>query len=153
MKKLFALLTIALTVAISDSSAQVAGQWKFGAMTSIYSRWDGAAAIGAYGRYGFGNHLRIEPSFLIYCRKGMSVDISGDVQYPIALNNGFELYPLAGISINDPGKLGVGLNLGSGLGYNIDNKFSLDCGLKWRLQSQKYIRNPVIFSFGAGYRF
>lgn len=109
--------------------------------------------IGVYGRHALGDNLRIEPSFSFLCQTGMSIDLTADVHYPIALSDGFEAYPLAGLSLNDPGSFGLGINVGGGLGYKISDVVNVDFGLKWTLQTQKYITNPFIISFGVGYKF
>ncbi len=153
LKKIIFAVTALIVASTSLVSAQNAGEWKVGGKLNIYSNWDGAIGIGAYGRYGLNSDFRLEPSFVILCKQGMSVDISADVQYPIQLSPEFELYPLAGLSLNDPGKFGLGVNLGTGLGYKLTNKVSIDFGLKWVIQTQDFTPNPLIFSFGSGYKF
>ncbi len=120
---------------------------------NIYTRWDGAVGVGVYARYAFADKFRVEPSFVYICRKGMSVDISADVHYPINVGENLELYPLAGLSLNDPGRLGLGVNFGGGASYNLSNDLSIDAGLKWSILTQDFIKNPVIISIGASYRF
>lgn len=152
IRKIALAATILLT-SITCTLAQSRGMWSGGAKLNIYSRWGGATGIGVYGRYGLGSGFRIEPSFVILCKKGMSVDISGDLQYPIAITRGVELYPLVGVSINDPGRFGLGMNFGGGVGYMLTNRVNLDFGVKWIAQTQQSIANPVVFSFGGGYKF
>lgn len=129
------------------------GELEVGGKINIYSRWDSAVGIGVYGRLGLTENLRVEPSFLYYCNKGASIEIAGDLHYVVDVTDQFEFYPLVGLTLNDPYKFGVGLNLGAGMGFNITDNWGADFGLKWILQSQKYIKNPVVLSFGLGYKF
>lgn len=155
MKKiLFALAAIIATLAtVNTTSAQSLGDWNVGGRINIYSRWNGTVGIGAYGRYGFDNGLRVEPAVMFLCEKGMSVDISADLQYATEVASGLELYPLAGISLNDPGKFGLGINLGGGAEYYLSERLSTGLGLKWIIQTQKYVSNPLVISLSCGYKF
>ncbi len=154
IKKIFiSLVAIVATLStINTASAQDYG-WTAGGRVSIYSGWNGAVGVGVYARHGIADIFRIEPSFTILCETGMSIEAAADLQYPIGICEGFEAYPLAGVSFNDPGKFGVGINFGGGLGYSISNRLSADFGVKWILQTQKYVSNPVVFSLGCGYKF
>lgn len=155
LKKLaLALIALVATTAfITPTSAQEQGEWTGGVKFNIYSRWNGTAGVGVYARYGLSDALRVEPAVVLLCKKGMSFDISGDLQYPISLSNNLEVYPIAGLSFNDPYTWGLGINVGGGVGYELSNRINVNLGLKWIIQTQKYITNPILFSFGGGYKF
>ncbi len=142
-----------VVAATTTASAQDLSGWTLGGKLGVYSRWAGTTGIGIYGRHALSESLRIEPTLTFLCKKGMSVDIAADVQYPIDTDLGIEVYPLAGLSLNDPGKFGLGINLGAGAGYQLTEKLNIDFGVKWIIQTQKYIANPVVFSLGCGHKF
>lgn len=153
-KFLLTLVAIVATAAtVSTTSAQDLSGWSAGGKISIYSGWNGTVGVGVFARHDIGDMFRIEPSFLFLCEKGMSIEVAADLQYPIDLSENFEVYPLAGLTLNDPGKFGLGINIGGGLGYKISNRLTTDLGLKWIIQTQKYISNPIAISLGCGYKF
>ncbi len=128
-------------------------EWGFGAKVNLYSGWNGMIGLGGYARYDISQLFRLEPSLVILCDEGTSIDLSVDLHMPMELSSAVELYPLVGLSLNDPGKLGLGVNLGGGLGYSISQKVNVDFGIKWMIASQKYYNNPLIFSLGCGFKF
>ncbi len=133
--------------------AQGQGEWGVGAKVKTYSRLNGATGVGLFARYGLGSGFRLEPSLIIFTRSGMSVDISTDIHYPFNVSRGFEVYPIAGLSINDLGSFGLGLNVGAGAGYHITDRIHLDLGAKWAIQTQRGVNHPIIISIGSGYKF
>lgn len=148
------LLSIALLFAISSAySSQRQYDWVVGGKMSVYSRWDGTFGIGAYARYGITDQMRIEPSLLYLCRHGMSIDFNADFHYAFLVAERTELFPIVGLAINDPGKWGAGLNLGGGINLINTGAWDFTGSVKWTLQSQKYIKNPVVFSIGTNYKF
>ncbi len=150
MKRL--LLSIALLlVAVSGYSAQREGEIVAGGRMSLYTRWDGTFGIGAYARYGITDQLRVEPSIMALCRRGMSIDISADFHYAFELDDKYELYPLVGISVNDPGEFGVGFNIGGGTNIVVTEDWDFSGGIKWMIDT--HARNPLIISIGAHYKF
>ncbi|MFI3303892.1 MAG: outer membrane beta-barrel protein [Rikenellaceae bacterium] len=142
---------IASICATNSASAQVnLDGWDFGAKVNFYTDWD-ITGVGVYGRHELGGGFRIEPSFSFLFRRGASIDITADVHYPFDLGSNFEVYPLAGLSLNDPSTFGLGINVGGGAGYKISDRVDANLGLKWAVQTQT--SNPFIVSFGAGYKF
>ncbi|MFI3304921.1 MAG: hypothetical protein R3Y68_00230 [Rikenellaceae bacterium] len=154
IKKVFLSIVALLTViCIESASAKSTTGWSGGAKVNIYTNWDSTAGVGVYARRSLNGGFRLEPSFIFLCNKDMSIDISADLHYPINLGSDIELYPLVGLSLNDPSRLGLGINFGGGVGYNVTNRINIDLGAKWGLQTQRYISNPFILSFGCGYKF
>ncbi len=145
---------IAATLAtVNSANAQGAQEFVVGPKVSIYARWQGLAGVGAFARYGLTDNIRVEPAFVILCRKGAAVDISADVHYAFNLSDDFEIYPIAGLSFNKAYVASLGLNLGAGASYSISNRVSVHTDLKYMFESASRSRNPIIFSFGTGYRF
>ncbi len=148
-----AIVVAATTLTTNSASAQNAHEWVAGPKVSIYARWNGLAGVGAYARYGITNSLRIEPAFAVLCRRGAIIDVSADLQYAFHLPSNFELFPMVGLSYNHASKSSLGVNLGTGAAYNVSNRFSVNTSIKYMLETSKYMVNPIIFSFGMGYRF
>ncbi len=152
MKRIL-LSLILLSTTVVAHSAQRQYDWSTGARVAIYTRWQGTFAFGGFARYGLTDNLRVEPSLMILTKSGMSVDLSADVHYGVALTPRFEIYPLVGISINDPSKVGVGLNLGGGVNFTNIKRWELGANLKWMVESQKYVANPVVLAISGNYKF
>ncbi len=153
MKRLLLLPLLLILSTVSTYAEQKSGEWAAGAKISLYTRWDGTFGIGAFGRYGITDNLRIEPSIVAFCREGMSIDVSADLQYAIPVARHAELFPILGVSINDPIRWGVGLNLGGGVNIFSAGNWDFTGSVKWMIESQRYINNPVTASIGTYYRF
>ncbi len=157
MKRIIFAVAVIIATLSTFTSAQAqeteTGKFELGGRVSFYSGWNGMAGIGAYGRYDLGRTFRIEPSIMILCEQGASMDLSVDLQCPFQISKEIELYPLAGVSLNDPGVFGVGINLGGGLGYDFNERWGADFGVKWMISTQDGYANPVVISFGCGYKF
>lgn len=157
MKKILLIVALIITTLPSmwarESDSESRG-WGVGGKINIYSGWNGAIGIGAYTRhYLGGSGFRLEPSLVIICEEGSSIDLTTDLQYPLKLSHALELYPLVGLSLNDPGKLALGVNMGGGLGYKISQKVTADFGIKYMISTLKAYNNPLIFSIGCGFNF
>ena len=104
MKKL--LLLLAAVVCISTTaSAQDKGDWAIMPRINIYTAWDADTVfgIGAAARYNVLDQLRLEPALTLLCHDGCSIDLNCDVHYLFPVADRWNLYPLAGISVNDFG--------------------------------------------------
>lgn len=154
MKKIILLAAVGLLATFS-ASAQDKGDWTLGPTLSIYTHTgDGAVlGIGAYARYNILDALRIEPGLSILCQNHCSVDLNLDVHYLFDVAPSWKLYPLAGISANDIFGWSCGINVGVGTDYAIANRWDLSAGLKYRIQTARFAKNPFIISLGASYRF
>lgn len=152
--KLQAIKVIAIVVALLSSvTAQAVNALNVGAKMNIYSGWSGAVGVGAYARFDVGAGFRVEPSLMILTEKGMSVDVTAELHYPVKVARSVALYPLAGLSLNDPGKFGLGMNFGGGVDYALNNRITLTTSAKWVAQTQEGVKNPFVISFGGGFRF
>ncbi len=137
----------------SAHSAQLKYDWSAGAKLALYTRWNETVAVGGFARYGLTDNLRIEPSLMILTKSGMSVDLSVDLHYGCSLTNKLELYPLVGLSLNDPGTFGLGLNLGGGVNFINLQQWEFGANIKWMVESQKHISNPVVLGISGNYKF
>ncbi len=161
MKKFLLIVALIITSLTSISASEESSEsreesrgWGIGGKINIYSGWNGAIGIGVYTRHNLGGSgFRLEPSLVIICEEGSSIDLTTDLQYPFNLSPSLELYPLVGLSLNDPGKLALGVNLGGGLGYRISQKVTADFGMKYMISTLKSYSNPMIFSIGCGFNF
>ncbi len=151
VKSLFFVVLMTL-VGVVSAKAQEGGDLTVGAKMNIYARWDGVVGIGPFVRYSVAEHFRVESALLFLTKKGTSIDWSNELHMPYKLSSALEVYPLVGVSLNDPYKFGVALGLGGGAVYNINSRLGVTGGVKWNLQSQKYVRNALVFSVGVGYR-
>lgn len=157
MKKILLIVALIITTLSSVSAREEGAEhrnWGLGGKVNIYSGWDGAIGLGVYTRhYLGGSGFRLEPSLVIICEEGASIDLTTDLQFPLKLSHSLELYPLVGLSLNDPGKLALGVNMGGGLGYKLSHKVTADFGVKYMISTLKEFKNPLIFSLGCGFNF
>lgn len=155
MKKILLTAVIAL-FAVTAASAQDKGNWGISPKIGIYTNTgaDGAIfGIGATGRYSFTDHWRIEPGITAICKKSCSVDINADMHYLFNIAKFWDIYPLAGVSLNDIGDWSMGINIGAGTDFSLTRNWDLTAGVKWMVQTRSHWKNPLIFSVGAVYKF
>lgn len=93
------------------------------------------------------------PGLTILCQNNCSIDLNVDVHYLFDVAPSWKLYPLAGLSANDIFGWSCGINLGVGTDYAVADRWNLSAGLKYRIQTARFARNPFIISLGASYRF
>ena len=142
MKKL--LLLLAAVVCISTTaSAQDKGDWAIMPRINIYTAWDADTVfgIGAAARYNVLDQLRLEPALTLLCHDGCSIDLNCDVHYLFPVADRWNLYPLAGISVNDFGDWSAGINLGAGFDYAVADRWDITAGLKYMIETH----NSVFF--------
>ena len=154
MKKL--LLLLAAVVCISTTaSAQDKGDWAIMPRINIYTAWDADTVfgIGAAARYNVLDQLRLEPALTLLCHDGCSIDLNCDVHYLFPVADRWNLYQLAGISVNDFGDWSAGINLGAGFDYAVADRWDITACLKYMIDTHKNWSNPLIISVGASYRF
>lgn len=139
MKKLILVIACAI-MAVGSMSAQTAkGEkeilFKGGLVTDPTN-----LVLGAEGRYGITENIRLAPSALFYIPKNSTMGLLVDVnaQYVFPIQEGLSLYPLAGLAMhnfrtsaqNYAGILEVpahsftnwGFNIGVGADYNLSAK-------------------------------
>lgn len=151
MKRLKILMLTALVV-LSGVNLSASG-FDLGFKTCVYSRWDGMVGAGVSVNFPAMKMFRVESSLLFLTKKDAKYDWSNELQLPLYVSSALQLYPLVGFSINDPGEFGVALGLGGGMQYKLNDRWGLNGGLKWNLQSQSHINNPLLVSFGLVWRF
>lgn len=147
----FILSLVVIAASITGAKADN-GDLQVGAKTQFYTRWNGIVGFGPMVKYDISDMFRVESALLFLTKKGTSIDWSNELQMPFELSSALEVYPLVGVSLNDPYKFGVALGLGGGANYCINDRWGVNAGVKWNLQSQKYIKNPLIISAGVGYK-
>ena len=147
LKRLFYALLLVSLAPIGASAEE--GGLTVGAKMNIYSRWDGMVGVGPMVMYSLTDHLRFESALLFLTKEGASVDWSNEVQVPFRLSSALEVYPLAGISLNDPYKFGVAFGFGGGAVYNINDRWGVNGGVKWNIQTQEFVKNPLVISVGV----
>ncbi|MBE6181958.1 MAG: porin family protein [Rikenellaceae bacterium] len=152
MKKIIFTMIVAL-FAMTTVSAQEVGNWAVGPKIGIYTNTSTIFSIGAIGRYSFTDNWRVEPGIAVLCKKGCSVDINADVQYLFQVADAWNVYPLAGVSVNDIGGWSCGINLGGGADFSVADRWDITAGIKWMIQTAKHHPNPIIISLGATYKF
>ncbi len=136
----------------STASAQNRGELLIGPRMSMYTNWKGALALGAFGRIGVSDALRIEPSVMFFCNTGSSVDISCNVHYALEIEQDLEIYPLVGLATTDYTKVSLGVNYGGGLNYQYNQSWVFNFELR-AIESFGEIKNPLAVSFGGAYLF
>lgn len=155
MKK-FLLSAAAALFACTTLSAQDKGDWEILPRLNIYTATGGDAVfgLGAAARYNLTDAVRLEPGLTFLLHKGCSVDFNCDVHYLFHVAPSWNVFPLAGIGVNDFGNGSMGINLGAGADYKVADRWSLTAGVKYMIQTAKFtIDNPVIVTVGGSYRF
>lgn len=153
MKKI--LLTVLLLVSASGLFAQEKGLRGVGPKISLYTHTGRGAvfAVGGYFRHCLTDAWRLEAGVAIPVRSGASVDLGCDAHYLIALSERWALYPSAGVNANDLGTWSVGFDLGAGCDYRLRRRWSLSAQCKYRLQTARFVRNPIVLSLGTTFMF
>ena len=72
---------------------------------------DASVGIGAYYRYSFDSHWRIEPSIYVLTEKDSSVDINFDAHYVFRIADWWGVYPQVGVVANDIKDWAFGMRL------------------------------------------
>lgn len=124
----------------------------------------GNFGVGVQGRYNFTKEIRGAASFNYYFKSDnvSAWDINANAQYLFPLKKGFTIYPFAGLSYlhssysYDLGYIGVknngtgklGLNLGGGLDYQLNDKVKLNVEPRFQLVSGF---NELVLNVGVVY--
>ena len=95
----------------------------------------------------------MEPALTFLCHSHCSIDLNCDVHYLFPVADGWKLYPLAGISLNDFGDWSAGINLGAGFDVTVADRWDVTAGLKYMIETHKYFDNPLVITIGGSYRF
>lgn len=159
MKKLLLLVVFVATTAISAFGQTEQGE-KSVILQAGYQSDPSRLMLGVEGRYNITDNIRISPDvmFLVPNDKTTGLDINANVHYVIPLEQGFNIFPLAGIAMlnnrysgsHGSGSRGFtnwGFNLGGGLGYNLSGNSFLNMEMKYTFS------DADCFTVGFGYGF
>lgn len=114
---------------------------------------DASIGIGAYYRYSFDAHWRIEPSIYVLTEKDSSVDINFDAHYVFRIADWWGVFPQVGVVANDIKDWAVGMSVGVGFDFNIAHRWNISPGLKYEPMFKSGRDNPLVVYVGAAYRF
>lgn len=114
---------------------------------------DASIGIGAYYRYSFNSHWRIEPSIYVLTEKNSSVDINFDAHYVFRIADWWGVYPQVGVVANDIDDWAVGMSVGAGFDFNIARRWNISPGIKYEPMFDSGRKNPLVVFVGAAYRF
>lgn len=144
MKKLFALVAVALMACSINVKAQEKGDITLGAqfvygMESNYKNM----GLGVKMQYGLTDNIRLEPSFNYFFEKDyLKVwDVNINAHYVFKVAEKFNLYPLAGITMvglspdEGDGETYFGGNIGVGAEYWFTPAFALNAEMKYQIVS------------------
>ena len=153
MKKI--LLIALLLLPACRLLAQEKGLQGVGPKINLYTHTGRGAvfAVGGYYRHCMSDALRFEASLMIPCRSGASVDLGCEAHYLIGLTGRWALYPLAGIGANDLGVWSFGVDLGAGCDYLIRRRWGVSAQCRYRFQTARFVRDPIVFSVGTTFMF
>ena len=125
-----------------------------GPRVNFYTNTDDASVgIGAYYRYSFNSHWRIEPSIYVLTEKDSSVDINFDAHYVFQIADWWGVFPQVGIVANDIKDWAVGMSVGAGFDFNVAHRWNISAGLKYEPMFDSDRSNPLVVYVGAAYRF
>lgn len=125
-----------------------------GPRVNFYTNTDDATVgIGAYYRFSFDSHWRIEPSIYVLTEKDSSVDINFDAQYVFHVGRWWNVYPLVGFVANDIKDWAFGMSVGVGFDFNVARRWDISAGLKYEPMFDSDRSNPLVVFVGGSYRF
>lgn len=125
-----------------------------GPRVNFYTNTGNASVgIGAYYRYSFDAHWRIEPSIYVLTEKDSSVDINFDAHYVFRIADWWGVFPQVGFVANDIKDWAVGMSVGVGFDFNIAHRWNISPGLKYEPMFKSGRDNPLVVYVGAAYRF
>lgn len=125
-----------------------------GPRVNFYTNTDDATVgIGAYYRFSFNSHWRIEPSIYVLTEKDSSVDINLDAQYVFHVGRWWNVYPMVGVVANDIQDWAVGMSVGVGFDFNVARRWDISAGLKYEPMFDSDRKNPLVVFVGGSYRF
>lgn len=156
MKRL--LLLIALVAIFMGAQAQTGSKslmLKAGYQTD-YERF----GMGLEGRYNITDNIRIAPDLTFFFPKNhvTGLDINVNAHYVFDVQDGFSVYPLAGIAAvnnrwsaggDSEGSTDFGFNLGAGASYDVTSTSYLNFEFKYTFQDW----DCASFMVGYGVRF
>jgi len=165
MKKLLLLVAVIASTAMSAFGQTDQGERSI-LLQAGYQSEPGRLMLGAEGRYNITDNIRIAPDvmFLFPKDKTTGLDINVNAHYVFPLEQGFNVFPLAGIAMlnnrysgetingvkfDSKGFTDWGFNLGGGLGYNLSNNSFLNLEMKYTFSDN----DCFTVGFGYGFKF
>ncbi len=159
MKKFIITAYLAL-VSLSSALAQE-GKQAFGIQLNYGTEIE-SLGIGAKYQYNFTDAFRVEPSVNYFFGKNKvdMFDLNANVHYLLPIDNGINIYPLAGLTYTrwhadlgdnvswNKGYLGV--NLGAGAEFALDADWTVNLELKYQLIKDF---DQAVINVGIAYNF
>ncbi len=123
-----------------------------------YASHNGGGYADLYFQYTFAPHLRIAPELgYVFRNEGKSAFIASvDMQFPYALARGFNIYPLAGVTLNNWEYEGGGHATRGGFDFGGGFDIYMTRQLKLNLQFKYSLMNDTggcFLNMGIGYNF
>lgn len=123
---------------------------RFGANVLVSTETGSNFGIGVRGQYGLTENIRGEGSFSLISNSYHNItDLSFNAHYLIPVEENIVAYPLAGFSLTNAFETDLGINLGGGVDYLLDERITLDAQLRYRLSGL----DALVAAIGLTYRF
>lgn len=140
----------------TDSPAQ-RGEKTLG-LAGGFATYNNGGYADIYFQYSFANHFRIAPEVgYVFRNEGKSAfEVSVDMHFPFRLARGFNIYPLAGLTLNNWTYHGDGHATRGGFDFGGGFDIYLTSNLKLNLQGKYSLMNDTSGGFinmGIGYVF
>lgn len=124
-----------------------------------YASYNGGGYADLYFQYTFAPHMRIAPEIgYAFRNEGKSAFLcSVDLQFPFRLGRGFNIYPLAGVTLNswdyehhDSHATRAGFDFGGGFDIYMTSQLKLNLQCKYSLMNDT---GGCFLNMGIGYNF
>ena len=154
MKRILLIAMAAIFACTASAQTRRTFRNSVGPRVNFYTNTnDAAVGIGAYYRYEFDSHWRIEPSIYILAEKDSSVDINFDAHYVFRIADWWGVYPQLGLVANDIEDWAFGMSVGGGFDFNVGHRWNVAAGLKYEPMFDSNRSNPLVVYVGAAYKF
>lgn len=162
MKKIIRYLGISVFIGLCslfsfEASAQQKGEMSLGIAGGVATYNDGGY-VKAFYQYTFAPHIRIAPEVgYVFRNQGKSAfEMSVDMHFPFRLAKGFDVYPLAGLTLNNwnykhsDSTTKVGADFGAGFDLYLTSNLKLNLQGKYSLMNDT---DGGFFDMGIAYVF
>ncbi len=142
----------------AGASAQSVGEKTIG-FAGGYASHNGGGYADLYFQYTFAPHIRIAPEIgYVFRNEGKSAFVASvDLQFPFAIARGFNVYPLAGVTLNnweyehhDDHATRAGFDFGGGFDIYMTRQLKLNVQCKYSLMNDT---GGCFLNMGIGYNF
>lgn len=145
-------------ITLSPATANAQKGEKTVGFAAGFASYNGGGYADLYFQYTFAPHLRIAPELgYIFRNEGKSgFECSVDMQFPFRMARGFNLYPLAGITLNNWSPVGHehitrgGFDLGGGMDLYLTSNLKLNIQAKYSMMNDT---SGCFVNLGIGYVF